>query len=82
MPSAKRLRKVSTFNILCYTLAVVGLIAILILPSNVEEPVESTTQGQPTASTTQGHDYLGELDTPQAFNIEIGQALQEGGGTK
>ena len=73
MQSAKRLRKVSTFNILCYTLAAVGLIAILILPSNIEQPVESTTQG---------HDYLGELDTPQAFNIEIGQALQKGGGTK
>jgi len=78
MPSAKRLRKVSTFNILCYTLAVVGLIAILILPSNIEQPVESTTQGQPAVSTTQGHDYLGELDTPQAFNLEIGRSLNEG----
>jgi len=68
MQSAKRLRKVSTFNILCYTLAAVGLIAILMLPSNAE---------QPKVSTTQGHDYLGELDTPQAFNLEIGRSLNE-----
>ena len=65
-------------NRTCYILAAIGLIAILILPSNAEQPIVSTTQGQPAESTTQGHDYLGELDTPQAFNIEIGRSLNEG----
>jgi len=55
-------------NRICYTLAAIGLIAILILPSNA---------GQPIVSTAQGHDYLGELDIPQAFNIEIGRSLNE-----
>jgi len=56
-------------NRTCYILAAIGLIAILILPSNAEQPIESTTHG---------HDYLRELDTLQDFNIEIGRSLNEG----
>ena len=56
-------------NKLCYIIALAGLIAITVLHYNTQPII---------AHNTSGLEYLGSLENPQSFNVEIAKQLQEG----